>query len=129
MPGSNSNLYAVDGHHAVVTTTAIVTTKRKEEDATAAAQAAAAATHREQEALVVATCKTLDKARAHERAAALTWEKEKTITPHLEQQLTAAQGIMIPQDDGDDHSINVSSNPNATLTTLLHAQAVGLHNI
>jgi hypothetical protein len=29
--------------------------------------------------------KTLDEAQARERIAALTWEKEKTITCHLEQ--------------------------------------------
>jgi hypothetical protein len=43
--------------------------------------------HREQEALiatVAAAHKTLDAARAHEHAATLAWEKEKTITHHLE---------------------------------------------
>jgi hypothetical protein len=64
-----------------------------------AAQATAATAHREQEALyavVDAARKTLDEARAREHAAALSWEKEKTLYCHLEQQLTAAQGIMIP---------------------------------
>jgi hypothetical protein len=36
---------------------------------------------------------------------------------------------MIPQDDDDDHSINVGSNPTAALTAHLHAQAVSLQNI
>jgi hypothetical protein len=78
---------------------------------------------------VAATQKTLDEARVRECAAALTWEKEKTITRHLEQQLTAAQGITIPQDDDDDCSVDVGSNPDAALTAHLHAQAVGLQNI
>jgi hypothetical protein len=63
----------------------------------------------------------LDEARARERAAALAWEKEKTIARHLEQQLAAAQGITIPQDDNDDRSVDVSSNPDAALTAHLHA--------
>jgi hypothetical protein len=51
-------------------------------------------------AVVVATaCKTLDEARARERATALAWEKEKTIPHHLKQQLAAAQEITIPQGD------------------------------
>jgi hypothetical protein len=78
---------------------------------------------------VAATRKTLDEARAHEHAAALTWEKEKTIARHLEQQLAAAQGIMIPQDDDDDRSVDTGSNPDAALTVHLHAQAVDLQNI
>jgi hypothetical protein len=80
MPGSNSNLSTVDGQHAAVTAA-----KRKEDDAAATAQAAAATVHREQEALIVvvaAAHKTLDEARARERATALAWEK-KTITHHL----------------------------------------------
>jgi hypothetical protein len=95
-------------------------------------QAAAATTHREQEALVAAmaaACKTLDEARACERAVALAWEKEKTIARHLEQQLAAAQGITIPQDDDDDRSVDAGSNPDAALTAHLHAQAAGLQNI
>jgi hypothetical protein len=78
---------------------------------------------------VAATRKTLDEALARERAAALAWKKEKTIARHLEQQLTTAQGITIPQDDDDDRSIDVGSNPDAVLTVHLHAQAAGLHNI
>jgi hypothetical protein len=73
--------------------------------------------------------KTLDEARAHEHATALTWEKEKIIVHHLEQQLAAAQGITLPQDDDNDRSIDVSSNPDGTLTVHLHAQAAGLQNI
>jgi hypothetical protein len=47
---------------------------------------------------VTAARKTLDEARALERAATLAWEKEKTIiTHHLEQQLAATQGIAIPR--------------------------------
>jgi hypothetical protein len=45
---------------------------------------------------MAAARKTLDVARACDRAAALAWEKEKIIARHLEQQLTAAQGIAIP---------------------------------
>jgi hypothetical protein len=63
------------------------------------------------------------------RAAALTWEKEKTIARHLEQQLAAAQGITIPQDDDDDRSVDAGSNPDAALTAHLHVQAAGLQNI
>jgi hypothetical protein len=124
---SSSNL-SIDEQQAAVTA---VAAKRKEEDATVAAQAAAATAHREQEALITAVAaarKTLDEARARERAAALAWEKEKTIAYHLEQQLAAAQGITIPQDD-DDRSIDVGSNPDTTLTTHLHTQAAGLMNI
>jgi hypothetical protein len=73
--------------------------------------------------------KTLDEARTCERAAALDWEKEKTIARHLEQQLAAAQGITIPQDDDDDRSIDAGSNPDAALTAHLHTQAVNLHYI
>jgi hypothetical protein len=102
MSGSTSNL-SVDEQQA----TAAVAAKRKEDDAAAAAQAATATAHREREALVAAVPaarKTLHKARARECATALAWEKETTITRHLEQQLTAAQGITIPQDDNDDRS-------------------------
>jgi hypothetical protein len=80
IPGSTSNL-SVNEQQVVVVAIATAA-KRKEEDA--AAQAAAATAHREQEALVAAR-KTLDEAQACERAAALTWEKEKVITRHLEQ--------------------------------------------
>jgi hypothetical protein len=98
----------------------------------AAALAAAATEHREQEKLVTAVAaarKTLDEAWACERVAALAWEKEKTIVRHLEQQLAATQGIMIPQDDDDDHSVDVGCNPDAALTAHLHAQAASLQNI
>ncbi len=127
MPDNNSNLSTVNGQQAVA-----ATAKRKEDNAAAAAQAAAATAHREQEALVAAVAaarKTLDEARARERAAALAWEKEKTIARHLEQQLAAAQGITIPQDDDDDRSVDAGSNLNAALTAHLHAQAAGLQNI
>jgi hypothetical protein len=53
----------------------------------------------EQETLVtvMATArKTLDEARTHERATALAWEKENTITHHLEHQFATAQGIALP---------------------------------
>jgi hypothetical protein len=125
MSGSTSNL-SIDEQQAAAAA------KRKEDDVTAAAQAAAATAHREQEALVTAVaaaCKTLNEAWARERAAALTWEKEKTIARHLKWQLTAAQGITIPQDDDDDHSVDTGSNPDAALTAHLHAQATGLQNI
>jgi hypothetical protein len=85
MPGSNSNLSTIDEQQAAAA-------KRKEDDT-------AATSHREQEALVAVvatTRKTLDEAWAHEHAAALAWEKEKTITHHLKQQLAVAQGITIP---------------------------------
>jgi hypothetical protein len=36
---------------------------------------------------------------------------------------------MIPQDDDDDRSVDVGSNPDAALTTHLHAQAADLQNI
>jgi hypothetical protein len=52
------------------------------------AQATTATAHREQEALyavVDAARKTLDEARARKHAAALSWEKEKTLYCHLEQ--------------------------------------------
>jgi hypothetical protein len=97
---------------------------RKEDDAVATAQATAAISHREKEALITvmaATCKTLVKARARERSTTLTWDKEKTITHHLEQQLAAAQGIMIHQDDDDNHSIDASSNIDAALNAHRHA--------
>jgi hypothetical protein len=48
-------------------------------------------------------------------------EMEKTIAHHLEQQLATAQGIVIPQDKDDDHSIDASSNPDTALTMHLHA--------
>jgi hypothetical protein len=123
MSGSTSDL-SVDEQQAAA--------KRKEDDAAAAAQAATTTAHREQEALVAtvaAARKTLDEARPRERTAALTWEKEKTIARHLEQQLAAAQGITIPQDDDDDRSVDTGSNPDAALTPHLHAQAAGLQNI
>jgi hypothetical protein len=103
---------------------AVAAAKRKEDDVAPVAQAAAATAHREQEALVAAMAaarKTLDEARARERATALAWEKEKTIARHLEQQLAAAQGITIPQDDDDDRSVDAGSNPDAALTAHLHA--------
>jgi hypothetical protein len=78
---------------------------------------------------VAAARKTLDEARARERAAALAWKKEKTIARHLEQQLAVAQGILIPQDDDDDGSVDVGSNSDAALTAHLHTEAVGLQNI
>jgi hypothetical protein len=65
---------------------------------------------------MVAARKTLEEAWAREHAATLAWEKEKSIAHHLEQQLTAAQGIAIPQDDNDDSSIDADSNPYAALT-------------
>jgi hypothetical protein len=77
---------------------------------------------------MAAACKTLDETRTCKHVPALTWEKEKTIARHLEQQLAAAQGITIPQDDDEDHSINAGSNPNAALTPHLHAHATGLQN-
>jgi pyruvate/2-oxoglutarate dehydrogenase complex dihydrolipoamide acyltransferase (E2) component len=131
MPGSTSNL-SFDEQQAAVAAAAAAAAKRKEDDAAAAAQAAAATAHREQEALIAAVAaarKTLDEARTRERAAALTWEKGKTIACHLEQQLAAAQGITIPQDDDNDRFIDVGSNPDAALTVHLHVQATGLQNI
>jgi hypothetical protein len=77
---------------------------------------------------MAAARKTLDEACAREHAAALTWEKEKTIARHLEQQLAVAQGIVIPQDDDDDRSIDTGSNPDATLALHLHALAASLQN-
>jgi hypothetical protein len=59
-------------------------------------------------AIVVAARKTLNEAHVRKRAAALAWEKEKTITHHQEQQLAAAQGIVIPQDDDNDRSVDAS---------------------
>jgi hypothetical protein len=70
---------------------------------------------------VVTARKTLDEAWARERAATLVWEKEKTITHHLEQQLADAQGISIPQDDDDDRSIDHGSNPDVVHTAHLYA--------
>jgi hypothetical protein len=84
MLGNASNLSTIDGKQAA----AAAATAKKEDDA--------ATVHRKQKALVVvmaAARKTLDEARAREHTAALAWEKEKTIAHHLEQQLTAAQGI------------------------------------
>jgi hypothetical protein len=75
---------------------------------------------------VAAACKTLDEARARERSSTLAWEKEKTITHHLEQQLVTVQGIMIPQDDDDDHSIDAGSNLDAALIAHLYTQAASL---
>jgi hypothetical protein len=43
--------------------------------------------------------------------------------------LAATHRIALPQDDDDDRSIDTSSNPDATLTAHLYAQAVGLQNI
>jgi hypothetical protein len=123
MPSITSNL-SVDEQQVVAAA------KRKEDDSTATAQAATA--HREQEALIVAVVaarKTLGKAQACECTTALAWEKEKTISRHLEQQLAAVQGIAIPQDDDDDRSVDVGSNPNAALTAHLHAQAANFQNI
>jgi hypothetical protein len=88
---STSNL-SVDEEQA-----AAATTKKNEDDDATVAQAVAAPVHGEQEALVAvvaAARKTLDEARAREHAAALAGEKN--IAHHLEQQLTAAQGIAIP---------------------------------
>jgi hypothetical protein len=97
IPSSTSN-FSIDEQQADTVSAAAIA-KRKENDTTTTAQAAAATTHQEQEALIAdmaAACKTLDEARAREHAATLTWEKEKTIVRHLEQQLTNAQGIAIP---------------------------------
>jgi hypothetical protein len=131
MPGSTSNL-SIDEQQAMIADAAVAATKMKEDDVAATAQAAAATAHQEQEALVavMATArKTLDEARARELAVTLAWEKAKTIARHLEQQLVAAQGNVIPQDDDDNRSIDVGSNPDAALTTHLHTQAVSLQNI
>jgi hypothetical protein len=78
--GGTSNLF-VDKQQAVAAA------KRKEDDADAAAQAIVATAHQEQEILVAAVaaaCKTLDEARARERATTLAWEKETTIARHQE---------------------------------------------
>jgi uncharacterized protein YqgV (UPF0045/DUF77 family) len=86
MPGSTSNL-SVDEQQA------IVIVAKKKEDVMAAAQAAATTVHRDQEALIAAVAvarKTLYEARARDHAAVLTWDKEKTITRHMEQQFAAA---------------------------------------
>jgi 2-keto-3-deoxy-galactonokinase len=120
MPGSTFKL-SVDEQQA---TTGAAAAKRKEDDATVMAQATNATTHQEQEALIAAMAtarKTLDEARSYEHATALAWEKEKTIACHLEQRLTATQGIVIPQDDDDDRSINIGSNPDAAFIAHLHA--------
>jgi hypothetical protein len=81
MPDSNFNLSTVDGQQV-----ATAVAKMKEDDT--AAQAVAATMHQEQKALiavVAAAHRTLDEAWAHEHATALAWEKEKTISHHLEQ--------------------------------------------
>jgi hypothetical protein len=124
--GNNSNLSIIDEQQAAAAA------KRKEDNVVAAAQAVAAIAHWEQEpliAVVTAACKTLDEARARECATSLAWEKKKTIARHLKQQLIAAQGITLPHDDNDDRSINAGSNPDATLTAHLHAQAANLQSI
>jgi hypothetical protein len=121
MLSSTSNPSVDEQQDAAVAT--INVAKTKEDDVMAVAQTATATAHWEQEALVTtvdATCKTLDNAQVHERAAILAWETEKTITHHLKQQLIVAQGIVIPQDDDDDRSINAGFNPDAALTTHLH---------
>jgi hypothetical protein len=131
MSGITSNL-SINKQQVAVVAAAATAAKRKEDDVAAAAQAVVATVHREKEALiavVAAARKTLDEARACERAAALAWEKEKTIARHLEQQLTATQGIPIPQDDDDDGSVDVSSNSDTALTVHLHTQTTGLQNI
>jgi hypothetical protein len=63
---------------------AAVVAKRKEDDTVTMSHA-----------VVAAVCKTLDETRAHERAATLAWEKEKTNARHPEQQLAATQEIVI----------------------------------
>jgi hypothetical protein len=78
---------------------------------------------------VAVACMTLDEARACECATAIAWKKEKIIARHLEQQFAAAQGITLAQDDGDNHSIDAGSKPDAALTTHLYAQAAGFQNI
>jgi hypothetical protein len=131
MSGITSNL-SINEQQAAVVAAVATAAKRKEDDVAAAAQAVVATAHREKEALiavVAAARKTLDEARACERAAALAWEKEKTIARHLEQQLTAAQGIPIPQDDDDDGFVDVGSNSDTALTVHLHTQTAGLQNI
>jgi hypothetical protein len=70
---------------------------------------------------MVAARKTLYEARAREHVAALASEREKTIAHLLKQQITVAQGIAIHQDDDDNRSIDNDSNPDAALTTHLHA--------
>jgi hypothetical protein len=93
------------------------------------AQAATAIAQREEEAPVVTVAvahKALDEARVRERAATLTWEKEKTNAHHLEQQLATAHGIVIPQDDDDDRSVDAGSNPDTVLVAHLHAQAINI---
>jgi hypothetical protein len=76
-------LSTMDGQQAA--TAAAAAAKRKEDDVAVVAPALAATVHREQEALVAAARKTLDEAQAHEHTATLAWEKEKTVTRHLEQ--------------------------------------------
>jgi hypothetical protein len=56
---------------------------------------------------VATTCKTPNETRARERSTTLAWEKEKTNAHHLEEQLTATQGIVIPWDDEDDHCVDI----------------------
>jgi hypothetical protein len=51
----------------------------------------------------------------------LAWEKEKIIAHHLKQQLVAARGITVHQDDDNDRSIDAGSYPDTTLATHLHA--------
>jgi hypothetical protein len=70
---------------------------------------------------VATTHKTLNEPRACEHTATLAREKEKTIAHHLKQQLTATQGIAMPQDNDDDRSVDTGSNPDATLAMHLHA--------
>jgi hypothetical protein len=47
----------------------------------------------------------------------------------LKQQLTAAQGIVTPQDNDDDCSIDAMSNPDVALFAHLHVQTASLWNI
>jgi hypothetical protein len=55
--------------------------------------------------------------------------KEKTIAHPLEQWLATTQGAAVPQDDDNDLSIGVGSNPDDALATHLHTQAVDIQNI
>jgi hypothetical protein len=106
MPSNTSNL-SVDEQQVAATA------KRKEEDDAVAAQATTTITQQEQETLVTAvaaTRKTIHEAHAHERTDTLAWEKEKMIARHLKQQLAAAQGIAVPQDSNDNHSVDIGSN-------------------
>jgi hypothetical protein len=125
MLSSSSNL-SIEEQHVIAAATIA---KRNDDNATATTYAVAAPVHREQEAHITAmaaACNTLDDAWVHERAAALTWEKEKTIAHYLEQQLTAAHRITIPQDDDNDPSVDADSNPDAALAAHLHVQAAGI---